>query len=271
MFVYCTRLNALAAAYIERETMQKGKGCGMEELRKIKAVTGLLLGCILFLTLYSLWDVQAMSPQLQVLPLYGKVIGVDPGHGGYDGGCVSVTGVAEKEYNLAVALLVGEEIRALGGTPVFTRETDKALIDPEKTTGYKKRKELDNRIALLQEAHVDALVSIHMNNYTVSKYRGAQLFYRADSAEGERLALCLQEALSGLEEAHLREPSCGDYYILNACDAALLVECGFLSNPEEEKLLSSQDYRQRLAEAVAGGLAAYFAPQPAQEAAGGEN
>lgn len=101
------------------------------------------------------------------------MIGVDPGHGGYDGGCVSVTGVAEKEYNLAVALLVGEEIRALAARPSFTRETDKALIDPEKTTGYKKRKELDNRIALLQEAQVDALVSIHMNNYTVSKYRGA--------------------------------------------------------------------------------------------------
>lgn len=232
----------------------------MENVNSARAVGGLVLGCLLFLFSYMPpLALSANSPHMESLPLYGRVIGVDAGHGGYDGGCEGLSGVPEKAYNLQIALKVGESIRALGGTPVYTRETDTALIDPEKTTGYKKRKELDNRIRILREAKVDAMVSIHMNKYSVSRYRGAQLFYRADSEEGKTLAQCLQTSLEALNDPYLRPPSSGDYYILGSCGPALLVECGFLSNPQEEMLLASEEYQERLASAIANGIGLYFA------------
>ncbi len=233
----------------------------MGKKNTLLAAAGILLCCALFFCLHLSppGTRTALSPNMESLPLYGKAIGVDAGHGGYDGGCEGVSGKQEKKYNLEIALKVGESIRALGGTPVFTRTEDVALIDPKKTTGYKKRQELDNRIRLLREGNVDALVSIHMNKYKVAKYRGAQLFYRADSQEGKCLANCLQKALETLQDPNLRPPASGEYYILGACEPALLVECGFLSNPEEERLLGTEEYQQRLAQLIAEGIADYFA------------
>lgn len=231
----------------------------METKRERLGVLTFVLSVVLFFAMYGFDAVEtSASPRFESLPLFGKVIGVDAGHGGYDGGCEGSLGIQEKTYNLAIALKVGAEIEKLGGTAVYTRTEDVALIDPKNTPGYKKRKELDNRIEILQEASVDAMVSIHMNKYSVAKYRGAQAFYKAGSDAGGLLAGHMQEALSELGDPYLRQASKGDYYILNACDAALLVECGFLSNPEEERLLGDEAYQQHLAAAIAKGLGLYF-------------
>lgn len=227
--------------------------------RQWMAVAVLIVGLAGFLLMEAAHNTEVFSPQLASRPLQGRVIGVDAGHGGYDGGCEGASGVPEKEFNLAVAQLLQQELQGMGATVVMSRTEDVALIDPEKTTGYKKRKELDNRLEIFREGGVEAMVSIHMNKYSSGSQRGAQVFYmQGGEAEGRELALCVQSALYELDPEHCRTASAGDYYILNACGASALVECGFLSNEQEEQLLLTEEYRQKIAQAVARGVAEYF-------------
>ncbi len=223
------------------------------------AVVVLLVGLTGFLAMEAAHNTEAFSPQFASRPLQGRIVGVDAGHGGYDGGCEGASGVPEKEFNLAVAQLLQQELERMGATVVMSRTEDVALIDPEKTTGYKKRKELDNRLKIFREGGVEAMVSIHMNKYTNASQRGAQVFYMQDGeAAGRTLALCVQSALHDLDPEHTRTASAGDYYILNACGPSVLVECGFLSNKQEEQLLLTDEYRQKIAQAVAQGVTEYF-------------
>ena len=227
--------------------------------RQWMAVAVLIVGLAGFLLMEAAHNTEVFSPQLASRPLQGRVIGVDAGHGGYDGGCEGASGVPDQEFNLAVAQLLQQELQGMGATVVMSRTEDVALIDPEKTTGYKKRKELDNRLEIFREGGVEAMVSIHMNKYSSGSQRGAQVFYmQGGEAEGRELALCVQSALYELDPEHCRTASAGDYYILNACGASALVECGFLSNEQEEQLLLTEEYRQKIAQAVARGVADYF-------------
>lgn len=227
--------------------------------KQMMAIAILAVGMAGFLLMQSDYNVQALSPQFSSLPLYGKVVGVDPGHGGYDGGCQGYSGVPEKEFNLAISLMVKDELEAQGATVVMSRQEDIALIDPVKTTGYKKRKELENRLKIFEEGNVECMVSIHMNKYSNETQRGGQVFYKYDEEEGKQLALAIQEALHALDEKNKRHASEGDFFVLNTCPASVLVECGFLSNKEEEQLLLTQEYRQKVAKAVVQGVADYFA------------
>ena len=227
--------------------------------REWAAVAVLLVGLAGFMLMEASGSTEAFSTQFASRPLQGRVIGVDAGHGGYDGGCEGESGVPEKEFNLAVAQLLQRELESMGATVVMSRTEDVALIDPKKTTGYKKRKELDNRLKIFREGGVEAMVSIHMNKYTSRSQRGPQVFYmKGGEEEGRELALCVQSALYELDPEHCRTASAGDYYILNACGASVLVECGFLSNRQEEQMLLTEEYRQKIAQAVARGVAEYF-------------
>lgn len=227
--------------------------------KQLIAVAVLMAGLTGFMLMQKDYSVQALSPQFSSLPLYGKTVGVDAGHGGYDGGCVGRSGVPEKEFNLAVTMLLKEELEEQGATVVLSREEDKALIDPLTTKGYKKRKELDNRLKIFRESNVDCMVSIHMNKYRNENQRGAQVFYKKGESDGEELAISVQDALCEMDCSNERSANVGDYYILNTCPASILVECGFLSNRDEEQLLLTDAYRRQLAETIAEGVADYFA------------
>lgn len=220
----------------------------------------LALGLVSFVMIESARGLQALSPFFVTRPLAGCIIGVDAGHGGYDGGCVGKSGTEEKQLNLEVALLLQEELTARGAQVVMTRQEDIALIDPKTTTGYKKRKELSNRIALLNEAGAQMMVSIHMNEFSDASQRGAQVFYlKGGHKSGRDLALAVTNALQDMDDRYTRTASAGEYYILNACDAAVLVECGFLSNAQEEALLQEEKHQRKLACAIADGIEEYFA------------
>lgn len=231
--------------------------------KKAIALTVLAVGLLGFMLMLAGESLPAFSPQLHSSALQGKVIGVDAGHGGYDGGCTGHSGSLEKEINLAVALLVQEELEKQGAVAVLSRTEDVALIDPAQTTGYKKRKELDNRLKIFADGGVECVVSIHMNQFSDQSQHGAQVFFRNGEAESENLAVALQDALLELDPENRRQANAGDYYILNACPASALVECGFLSNPQEERLLMDEAYRRKLAQAIVQGIASYFA-QPQQ-------
>ena len=190
-------------------------------------------------------------------PLEGLVVLVDAGHGGYDGGArCRDSGVWEKELNLAVARQVEKTLVSRGARVVMTRTADVDLCtDDRPATLTKKRQDMQNRIALAKENSVDMVLSIHMNEYRARSESGPQVFYRAGSDGGRLLAGCLQEALiTRLQPQKQRAAMAGDYFILQLDVPSVLVECGFISNPAEEKLLLDSAYQARLAEAVAAGV-----------------
>ena len=193
-------------------------------------------------------------------PLAGLVILVDPGHGGYDGGArCRDSGIWEKELNLAVALKVEEALIRRGASVVMTRREDIDLCTPDRPAALtKKRQDMLGRIAIATENQADMVLSIHMNEYRARGESGPQVFYRAGCDSGRLLAGCIQSALIGhLQPRKERAAMAGDYFILQLEVPSVLVECGFISNAAEEKLLLDGDYQARLAEAVAEGVAEF--------------
>ena len=194
-------------------------------------------------------------------PLTGLTILVDPGHGGYDGGArCRDSGIWEKEINLAVALEVEQALARRGAAVVMTRREDVDLCEEERPAALtKKRQDMQNRIALAQENQADMVLSIHMNEYRARAESGPQVFYRASCDAGRLLAGCVQSSLiSHLQPEKERAALAGDYFILQLEVPSVLIECGFISNAAEEKLLLDGDYQARLAEAIAQGVEEYI-------------
>ena len=197
-------------------------------------------------------------------PLSGVVVVIDPGHGGYDCGAVGrFTKVLEKDINLQVAQKVQELLSGSGAAVIMTRETDTELCSEWTPNGSKKQEDMARRAAIINEADADIVLSIHMNEYTFSKYFGAQVFYLQDAPqdndEGKKLATHIQNTLvSGIDNGNTRREKAGDYYILRVKPASVLIECGFLSNENEEKLLCDDEYQSKLAWCIYAGLTDYL-------------
>lgn len=174
---------------------------------------------------------------------------IDPGHGGNDPGGIGVSGVLEKDVNLSVALFLKADLEAQGIEVIMTRDTDKALYSSESSTN-KKKEDLAKRIEIITEANPDFVLCIHQNIFTDAKYSGAQVFYYQESEEGARLASSLQNQLiAGVDPANTRVPKSNmNYYMLkNSPVPIVIVECGFLTNVEEEAKLGTEDYQRKLA------------------------
>lgn len=179
---------------------------------------------------------------------------IDPGHGGFDPGKVGTLGTLEKNVNLDISLALRKILTKSGYTVTMTRETDEALCG--EAVGKKKVADLDARLAVIDKEEPELTVSIHQNSYSAGT-KGAQVFYYSGSEEGKRLAGVLQETIK--EEIgdgnHRVEKANDSYYMLKKSKGPfVIVECGFLSNPEEEKLLISEDYQQKMAKAIAEGI-----------------
>jgi len=199
----------------------------------------------------------ATTPPLPAGPLAGMTILVDPGHGGYDGGArCRDSGVWEKHLNLAVALEVEKSLVQRGAQVILTRREDADLTtDTRPANLTKKRQDMQNRVQMAVDHSADMVLSIHMNEYRSRAESGPQVFYRAGCEGGRLLAGCIQEALiAELRPPKERAAMAGDYYILRLEVPSVLVECGFISNAEEERLLMDAGYQQRLAEAIAAGV-----------------
>ena len=196
-------------------------------------------------------------------PLYGLCIAVDAGHGGYDGGAVGrVSGTPEKGLNLDVAQRVERLLAAQGARVVMTRTGDYALCD-ENPPIRKKLQDMQRRAKIIAEESADLVLSIHMNEYAGRSESGPQVFYRENCPAGRLLAGAVQEAMTAqLAPKRERAALGGDYYILTLGVPSVLVECGFLSNREEEALLLTEEYRERVAKAIAAGVLAWRALPP---------
>lgn len=174
---------------------------------------------------------------------------IDPGHGGEDGGAVSLFGEVESEMNLSIALTLEKLLLFYGMEPVLLREEDISLHQDTATTiKEKKSSDLKQRVSIVNGYENGFLLSIHQNSYTEPQYHGAQVFY---NPEGEEFGQLLQELLrEGLDPENQRVSKLVDssIYLMNHVEVpAVLVECGFLSNPQEAEQLASKEYQKSIA------------------------
>lgn len=184
---------------------------------------------------------------------------IDVGHGGDDPGKVGTQGTKEKEINLQIALKLRARLEEENMEVVMTREEDVDLAD--KGASSQKVSDMRNRVKIIGKADPVVTVSIHQNSYTDSSVKGAQTFYYGESVEGKRLAETLQKSLiENLDPSNHREAKANEsYYLLKKTPTpTVIVECGFLSNPEEESKLQDEDYQDQIVEAICEGLLEYL-------------
>lgn len=208
--------------------------------------------------LVELLEHQSLTDVLDKVSVISPDFVLDAGHGGEDGGAVSPTGVQESHINLSVVLKMEDILSFCGNSPALLRREDKSLHDGNAgTLREKKVSDLKNRVAALEAEPGATLVSIHQNTYQNSKYRGTQVFY-APTDGSEALAAHIQKAIqASLQPENTREhkriPE--SVYLMNHVqNRAVLVECGFLTNPEEEALLAQEKYQRKLAVALSSAL-----------------
>ena len=224
------------------------KSCRTGEKRKKTA----LLCCICIIGGCLLHT--AMRQTDVLYPIEQKVILLDAGHGGWDPGKTGTAGADEKILNLSIAEKLQGFLEQGGAEVLLTRAADEAL-------GKNKQEDMAKRKKLANESDAELLVSIHQNAFPSAEAKGAQVFYHASSEAGKLLAECIQQSLrERVDSSNSRQAKENtNYYILRTTEIpAVIVECGFLSNREEEALLNAESYQEEVAWAIYCGILDYF-------------
>jgi len=190
--------------------------------------------------------------------LLGYTIVLDAGHGGRDNGCSGrITDVKESDVNLAIVKKLEKQLRAFGFNVVLTRHGKEGLYQ-ENVDNYK-RSDMEKRADIILASNADLVVSVHQNSFPSQHQRGAQAFYNTNSLEGEFFAKSIQKQLLKLLPYARKEANFGDYYMLKIVKVpTVIVECGYLTNSEEEQLLQNAIYQDRIAYAILCGIVEYF-------------
>ena len=191
-----------------------------------------------------------------------KVIVTDPGHGGIDGGAKSENGVIEKDINLSISLKTKAALESKGYKVIMTRSEDVGLYTEGKKVREKKIEDLGNRVKIKKENKCDAFISIHQNMFPQKNCKGAQV-WSANNEPSQKLGKIIQQKFKEeVDQNNKREAKVAkkEYKILNDGyeGASVIVECGFLSNPEECELLGKEDYQNKIANTLANAIDEYF-------------
>ena len=179
---------------------------------------------------------------------------IDAGHGGIDGGASGIsTGVRESDINLLISKELKKLFEKAGVSVIMTRNSDDGLYGTT-DKGFKLR-DLNERVKIINNSNANLLISIHLNTYVSPVRRGAQVFYEKGDEQSKIFAKRVQSRINGMRlSPRLYDALSGDYYLLNQTKIpSIIVECGFLSNPDDEKLLISQEYRESIAMAIFNG------------------
>ncbi len=188
-----------------------------------------------------------------------EVIVIDPGHGGRDPGKVGINQALEKDVNLAIGMKLKMFLEQNGYHVIMTRTEDVGLY--EESDSNKKSADLRKRVEIIESNFPIIAVSIHQNSFSESKYRGAQVFYHEKSSNGKTLAEILQNQIKEtLKDGNKREAKANsNYYMLRKVSCPLtIVECGFLSNEEEARLLTNELYQEKMAWSIHLGIIQYL-------------
>ena len=191
-----------------------------------------------------------------------KIIVIDPGHGGIDGGAKSEGGVIEKDINLSISLKTKDALESKGYKVIMTRSEDVGLYTEGKKVREKKIEDLGNRVKIKKENKCDAFISIHQNMFPQKNCKGAQV-WSANNEPSQKLGKIIQQKFKEeVDQNNKREAKVAkkEYKILNDGyeGASVIVECGFLSNPEECELLGKEDYQNKIANTLANAIDEYF-------------
>ena len=191
-----------------------------------------------------------------------KVIVIDPGHGGIDGGAKSENGVIEKDINLSISLKTKAALESKGYKVIMTRSEDVGLYTEGKKVREKKIEDLGNRVKIKKENKCDAFISIHQNMFPQKNCKGAQV-WSANNEPSQKLGKIIQQKFKEeVDQNNKREAKVAkkEYKILNDGyeGASVIVECGFLSNPEECELLGKEDYQNKIANTLVNAIDEYF-------------
>jgi len=196
---------------------------------------------------------------------YNKIILIDPGHGGFDGGAVSPRGTVEKDINLKICLKLKSKLEQEGYKVILTREDDRALYGEDKRERNKKRKDLNNRCNMKNTSNCDMFISIHLNKFPESKYYGAQVWYSENSGSAKLAHLIQENFKTDIDNTNNRveKSAKGAYKILRSYDKmpSVIVECGFLSNASEEEKLKNDEYQNKIADSIKKSVNMYFINQ----------
>ena len=216
--------------------------------------------CALILLLTAIGD-RAVTAMAESAPIPDRhCIIIDAGHGDPDGGAVSCTGVLESGINLEISKRLRDLLQLLGYDTLMTRETGSSVYTQGDTIGEKKVSDLKERVRTVNATENAILLSIHQNHYSDSRYGGAQMFW-ANTAGSRELAEMLQKAfVTHLNPGSNRsaKKSQGIYLMEHAQCPAVLVECGFLSNPAEEAKLRNSEYQKKICCVIVCGLSEYL-------------
>lgn len=231
-----------------------------------KRITLILSGIFLSVFVFILTTGNAEEQNKYIstvsLPASGKTIVIDAGHGVPDEGAQSSNGTTEAETNLKIALKLQNLLEQSGCTVILTRSDENAIYDIDsKTLKQKKISDIKNRVKIGNEASADICVSIHLNKGDSSAYSGWQTFYKKNDEKGKRLATSIQNELKEtikVDNKRTAHEISGIYLVDNVDIPITIVECGFLSNPQEAKKLLTDEYQNELAWGIYSGILNYF-------------
>lgn len=191
-----------------------------------------------------------------------KVILIDPGHGGIDGGAASKDGTVEKNINLNIGLLLGANLQSQGYKVEYTRTEDVGLYSEGKSVKEKKYEDLNKRVDLKKETDCDVFVSIHLNTFPQASCKGAQVWYSNFEGSSKLAQIIQSNVKEKLDNGNKRVPKAAgtQYKVLRGNDnmAGVIVECGFLSNSEEAEKLKNEDYQRKIADIIAESISIYL-------------
>ncbi len=225
-------------------------------------LSAILISVLTFGMQISIKEKEELTVETTSTPVSNKTVVIDAGHGSPDEGAESNNGTTEARINLKIALKVQKLLEQTGSTVILTRSDDNAIYDLDsKSLRQKKVSDIKNRVKIGNESSADIFVSIHLNKIPQQQYYGWQCFYNSKNENSKMLAEQLQENLNeSIQKENKRVAmNLNTVYIMKNVEIPIsIVECGFLSNPEEEKQLQEDEYQNRLAWGIYNGITDYF-------------
>ena len=202
------------------------------------------MGCIGLAMITS----HSVTTMVETSPIQRRCIVIDAGHGGIDGGATSCSGILESQTNLEIALRLNDFIQLLGYDTKMIRKTDTSVYTEGNTIAAQKVSDLRQRVKVVNETPNGLLVSIHQNTFSDSKYSGAQVFYGGATGSDALAKLLQQEIITNLNPDSNRKsrPATGIYLMQHIEKPGVLIECGFLTNPQEDAKLNHPEYQKKL-------------------------
>ena len=222
--------------------------------------TAVMLGCLALLIVFS--NYAGNNIYVGNNPSSKQVVVLDAGHGGMDSGAVGISGVLEKDINLSIVKKLESLLEFSGYEVILTRSDDSSIHDSNiEGVGEQKKSDMRNRLAIINTYPNAIFFSIHQNKFTQPQYFGAQMFYTDKNPDNMKLARIMQKRFKLIQPDNDREIklSGDELYLFKTTEIpALIIECGFLSNAEDEKKLSSEEYQQKVAFTIFCGITDYI-------------